>query len=181
MGQSGRGARASDTQHFFPSSRGWDSRPQEAAEACTIRRHLLRQPLHLNHHTLVPSPDLRSPLLNQGKHTRLDRLRQAQRVREGGSALQADHSPSHSPHPHGPRPAAAHLQARPRRGIQLGDHVVCRCSVDDAGSPALQQLELLARREVVAVAHIAGGRSVVLVPYMDKAGGLKLVCFILLL
>ncbi|MEW5314630.1 MAG: hypothetical protein WDW38_006109 [Sanguina aurantia] len=30
MGQSGRGARASDTQHFFPSSRGWDSRPQEA-------------------------------------------------------------------------------------------------------------------------------------------------------
>lgn len=59
--------------------------------------------------------------------------------------------------------------------------MVCRCSFDNAGSPALQQLELLAKREVVAVAHIAGGRSVVLVPYMDKSGGLKLVCFILLL
>lgn len=69
----------------------------------------------------------------------------------------------------------------PRRGIQLGDHLVCRCSIADASKAQVGQLELLAKREIVVVARISGGKSMVLVPYQDKTGCLKLVSFILLL
>ncbi|KAI8472772.1 MAG: hypothetical protein J3K34DRAFT_457653 [Monoraphidium minutum] len=80
--------------------------------------------------------------------------------------------------PHMPRDLTA-VSLAPRRAVPLGRHVVCRTALAHAGpaAAAAAALAAMAAAELVAVAPLAAGEMVV-VPYHDGAGALRVVCFL---
>lgn len=76
-------------------------------------------------------------------------------------------------------PAALYVSdLAPRRAVPLGRHAVCRCALPPGGAPAqLAALGALSRARLVAVAPLARC-DVVVVPYLDGAGRVRVVAFL---
>lgn len=70
-------------------------------------------------------------------------------------------------------------QIAPRKGIKLGQHYVCRCTLPELSRSQTSKLKALAQHELVMVAPLHDN-GLILVPYTDSAGGLKLVAFFVL-
>ncbi|KXZ44908.1 hypothetical protein GPECTOR_61g861 [Gonium pectorale] len=71
-------------------------------------------------------------------------------------------------------------QLAPRRGVKLGRHRVCKCTLLDATPAQLTKLKSMAQNELVALAPLER-HGLILVPYLDNAGGVRMVCFCLTL
>ncbi|GFR50903.1 hypothetical protein Agub_g13200 [Astrephomene gubernaculifera] len=78
---------------------------------------------------------------------------------------------------------AQHLevaQLAPRRAVKLGRHRVCKCTFVEASAAQLSKLKSMAQNELVALAPLEK-HGLILVPYLDNAGSVRLVCFCLAL
>ncbi|GLC47310.1 Charged multivesicular body protein 4C [Pleodorina starrii] len=72
------------------------------------------------------------------------------------------------------------VQLAPRRGVKLGRHRVCKCTIVEASVAQLAKLKSMAQNELVALAPLES-HGLILVPYLDNAGNVRLVCFCLVL
>lgn len=70
------------------------------------------------------------------------------------------------------------VQLAPRRGVKLGRHRVCKCTIVEASVAQLVKLKSMAQNELVALAPLEN-HGLILVPYLDNTGGVRLVCFCL--
>jgi hypothetical protein len=71
-------------------------------------------------------------------------------------------------------------QLAPRRGVKVRRHRVCKCTLLDPSASQLVKLRSMAQNELVALAPLQR-HGLILVPYLDNQGAVKLVCFCLAL
>ncbi|PNH01738.1 Vacuolar protein sorting-associated protein 32 1 [Tetrabaena socialis] len=71
-------------------------------------------------------------------------------------------------------------QLAPRRAVKLGRHRVCKCTILEASAAQLTKLKSMAQNELVALAPLES-HGLILVPYVDNAGCVRMVCFCLTL
>ncbi|KAG2492416.1 hypothetical protein HYH03_009359 [Edaphochlamys debaryana] len=71
-------------------------------------------------------------------------------------------------------------QLAPRKAVKLGRHRVAKVSIVEASAPQLAKLKSMAQNELVALAPLEN-HGLILVPYLDNAGGVRLVAFCLAL
>ncbi|GIL88154.1 hypothetical protein Vretimale_14070 [Volvox reticuliferus] len=72
------------------------------------------------------------------------------------------------------------VQLAPRRGVKLGRHRVCKCTIVEPSAAQLTKLKSMAQKELVALVPLES-HGLIIVPYLDNAGSVRMVCFCLTL